>query len=194
MTLTTSGPAAPGSRVFVYVLWNNATQTFSSVSGGGLTWTVDGQVRNTSDYRLGIASAAAPLGLATGTVLTATFSGSVTHGLIASASFLGLAASSPLDASASSTQGGVVAWSANVTTTNPTDLVLGWSTIDANATSTPTAPNTEIHDFGDANFYGWATSVYRIESTAGVKTVNGTWSRNTGATANGTLAIAYKAG
>ena len=55
MTLTTSAAASPGSRVVIYVLWNNSTRTLTSVSGGGLSWTVDGQVKNTSNYRLGIA-------------------------------------------------------------------------------------------------------------------------------------------
>jgi hypothetical protein len=81
-----------------------------------------------------------------------------------------------------------------VTTTNPNDLVVGWSTIDANATSAATAPNVEIHDFGNSAFFSWATSTYRIESTAGSKTVNGTWSGNSGATANATVAVAYRAG
>jgi hypothetical protein len=193
MTLTTSAAAVASSRVVVYVVWYQATRTLTSVSGGGLTWTVDAQAKNSSNFHVAIASAPAPFGLNPSQVLTATFSGSVTHGLIAAASFTGVATTAPIDVTANSSQAGVVAWSANATTTNANDLVLGWSTIDANATSIPTAPNTEIHDFGDANFYSWATSTYRIESAAGLKTVNGTWSRNTGSTANATLVVAYKA-
>jgi len=194
MTLTTSAGAVANSRVVVYVVWYQATRTLTSVTGGGLTWTIDAQAMNTSNFHVAIASAAAPFGLNPGQVLTATFSGSVVHGLIAAASYTGIAPTAPVDVAASTSQDGVLAWSANATTTNANDLVLGWSTIDANATSTPTAPNTEIHDFGDINFFSWATSTYRIESAAGVKTINGTWSRNTGSTANATLVVAYKAG
>lgn len=193
MTLTTSAAAAAPSRVVLYLVWNNGTGNLTSVTGGGLTWTIDRQGKNTSNFWVAIASADAPFGLAPGQVLTARFSRSVTHGLISAASFTGVAPASAPDASALSTQGGVVGWSANVTTTNPNDLVVGWSTIDANATSTPTTPNVEIHDFGNSSFFSWATSTYRIESTAGLKTVNGTWSRSTGSTANATLAVAYKA-
>jgi hypothetical protein len=192
--LTTTAAAAAHSRVIVFVDWNNASRTLTSVSGGGLTWAVDRQVKDTSNYHAAIASADAPSGLPSGTVITASFSAGTTHGLIAAASFTGIAPTSAVDVANSATQSGVAAWSAGVTTTNANDLVVGFSTIDANATSTPTAPNTELHDFGDANYFGWATSAYRIESSVGAKTVNGTWSRATGSTANSTVVVAYKAG
>jgi hypothetical protein len=194
MTLTTTAAASAASRVVLYVVWLHGTRTLSSVSGGGLTWTIDRQVKNASNFRIAIASASAPFGLAPGQVLRASFSGSVTHGLIAAASFTGISPTSPVDASASTIQGGVVGWSADVTSTNANDLVVGLSTIDANATSIPTAPNTEVHDFGNTSFFSWATTTYRIDTTAGLKTVNGTWSRATGSTANATLAVAYRAG
>jgi hypothetical protein len=107
---------------------------------------------------------------------------------------MGVASLSPLDGTAANTQAGVTGWTCSVTTTNPNDLILGWSGIDANATSTPTAPNTELHDFGDIDYYQWSTSVYSIESTAGAKIVNGTWIRTTVPTSNLTLCAGYKAG
>lgn len=194
-TLTTAAAAAVGSRVFVFVNWNNGSRTLSSVSGGGLTWTVDRQAKDTTNYHGAIASASAPLGLAAGTVITAAFSASVTRGLIAAASFTGIASSSPRDATGSSSQGGVATWSASVTTTNANDLVLGWSGIDANATrtSTATSPSLEIHDFGNASYGARATSVYQIESTTGANTVSGFWTAGTGATANVTVVAAYRA-
>src|SRR4029079_858221 len=160
-------------------------------SGGGLTWTVDRQQKAAgNNSRVAIASAPAPSGLASGIVLTATFSGPVVHGLIAAASFTGIATTSAVDATGSATATGT-AWSASVTTTNANDLVIGFTTIDANATSTAAAPNTEIHDFGNASYYGWASSVYRIESTTGAKALNGTWSSSSGATGGVTIAVAY---
>jgi len=195
LTLTTTAAAAAGSRVFAFVDWTNSTRTLSSVTGGGLTWTVDVQAKATnSSIRQAIASAPAPAGLAANTVLQATFSGSVGHGLISAASFTGIATTTPLDTTATGTQAGVTNWPCTLTTTNANDLVLGWSTIDANATSTATAPNTEIHDFGDANYYGWATSVFRIEASTGAKTVSGTWSTNNLASSNLSVCAAYKAG
>jgi hypothetical protein len=195
ITINTSGAAVAGSRVFAFVNWNQSTRTLTSVTGGGLTWTIDVQAKATNgNTRSAIASAPAPSGLPTNTQLKATFSGSVTHGLMSAASFTGIAAASPLDGTTSNTQAGVVGWTCSVTTTNPSDLVLGWSGIDANATSVPTAPSLELQDFGDANYYQWSTTDYRIESSAGAKTVNGTWSRNTAATSNLTLCAAYKAG
>jgi len=194
MTLTTSGAAAANSRVFLFISWTHSTRTLTSVSGGGLTWTVDRQQKAAgNNSRVAIASAPAPAGLANGTVLTATFSGPVVHGLIAAASFTGIATTSPVDVTGSATASGT-AWSASAATTNANDLVLGFTTIDANATSTPTAPNIEINDFGVTSYYGWATTVYRIESTTGTKTVNGTWSTSSGATGGVTIVVAYRGG
>jgi hypothetical protein len=195
ITMNTSAAAAAGSRVYVFVNWNDPSRTLTSVTGGGLTFTIDNQAKSVNDdTHAAIASAPAPAGLPTNTVLTATFSGSVTHGLMAAGSFAGIAATSPLDGTGTSNQGAVAAWSCNVTTTNPSDLVLAWSGIDANTTSTPTAPSTELHDFGDANYYQWATSDYRIESTAGPKTVAGTFASTSLATSTLAVCAAYKAG
>ncbi len=91
----------------------------------------------------------------------------------------------------------MTAWTTSVTTTNANDLVLGWSGIDtasASTASTPTAPSTEIHDFGDTNLGEHATSVYRIESATGAKTVAGTWASLSGSTASITVAAAYRGG
>jgi lysophospholipase L1-like esterase len=194
MKLTTSAAAASQSRVFAFITWNNATRTLSSLSGGGLSWSVDVQARDASGNHGAIASAYAPSGLASGVVITATFSGSVGHGVMAASSFTGIAQTGSLDATGTSTQGGVASWTANVGTTNASDLVLGWSSIDTNATSTPATPSVEMHDFGDQWLNEWSTSVYRIESSAGTKTVAGTWARATGSTANVTVAAAYRAG
>jgi hypothetical protein len=194
MTLTTSASAAPNTRVFLFVDWNHGSRTLASVSGGGLTWSVDVQARDQSRNHGAIASASAPAGLPAGTVITATFSGAVQHGLIAAASFTGIASTSPLDGTGNNVQRTGAAWTSSVTTTNPTDLVVGWSGIDGVTTSTPTAPNIEIHDLSDSGYDESDTSVYQITSTAGSKTVNGTWANTSGSTANMTVAAAYKGG
>jgi hypothetical protein len=192
LPLTTSTAAASGSRVFVFVNWNDASGTLSSLSGGGLTWTIDVQAKDASGNHAAIASANAPNGLASATKLTATFSKVVANGLIAAASYTGIAGSAPVDVTGSNLQAGVAAWTGSVTTTNANDLVLGWSGLDANTTNTATVPNIKIYDFGDSNLWEWSTAEYRIETTTGPKTVNGTWARATGATANVTVIAAYK--
>jgi hypothetical protein len=194
MTLTTSATAAPNTRVFLFVDWNHGSRTLSSVSGGGLTWSVDVQARDQSRNHGAIASANAPAGLPAGTVITATFPGSVLHGLIAAASFTGIVSTNPVDATASNIQRTGVAWTCSVTTTNPNDLVVGWSGIDGTTTSTPTAPNVEIHDVSNSVYNESDTSVYQVASTSGSKTVNGTWANMSGSTANTTVAAAYKGG
>ena len=194
MTLTTSATAAPNTRVFLLVDWYHASRTLTSVSGGGLTWTIDVQAIDPTRYHAAIASASAPIGLPVGTVITATFSGAVVHGLIAATSFSGIAATSPRDATGTNLQGTGAAWTGSVTTTNPSDLIIGWSGIDSATTSTPNAPNIEIHDVSNSDYWESETSVYRIESTPGVKTVNGTWANTTNATANVTVVAAYKSG
>jgi len=194
MALTTTAAAAAHSRVFVFVQWNNSTRTLTSVSGGGLTWTVDIQAKEANNEHLAIASADNPAGLAAGATITATFSGSAGHGLIAGASFTGVSAQTPLDATASSTGSGSRTWSATLTTQNASDLVLAVSTIDANTTSTTSQPATEIHDYGDVNYYAWQTSAYQTTTSPGTQTTTGTWAANTNATGNLTITAAYKSG
>jgi hypothetical protein len=193
MNLTTTAAASSQSRVFAFIVWAGSN-TLSSVSGVGLTWTVDGQAPGPyNDYRVAIASAPAPSGLASGTVLTATFTGSVNHGNISAASFLGIATTNPVDVVASSSQFGVTAWSVPITTVNPNDLVVGASIIDGLVNNAPTAPNALIQTFQNPNFYSSLTSEYQIVTSAGAKTINGTWSGNTvGSIENATIAIAYK--
>jgi hypothetical protein len=190
--LTTSAAAVSGSRVFVFVNWNDASGTLTSLSGGGLTWTVDVQAKDASNNHAAIASANAPNGLASATKLTATFSKVVANGLIAATSFTGIAGSAPVDVTSSNLQAGVATWTGSVTTTNANDLVLGWSGIDANTTNTTAAPNIKVYDFGDSNLWEWSTAAYRIDATTGTKTVNGTWLKPAGSTANVTVIAAYK--
>jgi hypothetical protein len=192
MKMTTSAAATVNTRVFVFVVWTNASRVLNSVTGGGLTWTIDRQVKNAANYHVAMASAYAPSGLPTKTAITATFSGSVNHGDMAAVSFSGIAPNSAVDAAATSVDSGFAGWSATTTTTNANDLVLGFSTVDAVTTNTPTAPNIEIHDINNVNFYSSAASEYQIVSTAGAKTVSGTWANAAGAIGNATVVVAYK--
>jgi hypothetical protein len=180
--------------VFVFVDWYSGSGTLSSLAGGGLSWSVDVQVKDTTGFHTAIASASAPSGLAANATLTATFSRSVTSGLIAAASFTGIASNSPLDAKSTNLQSGATAWTGSVETTNANDLVLGWSAIDSSTTNTSASPNVEVLDFGNSVFGQSATAEYQIATTPGTKTVNGTWASRSGATANATVVAAYESG
>ena len=125
-------------------------------------------------------------------MLTATFAQNVTSGLIAAASFTGIAASSTPDVTGINLQGGVAGWKASVTTTNASDLVLGWSGIDTNTTNTAASPNTKLFDFGNTTFGEHATAEYQIATTTGTNTVAGKWANASGATANSTVVAAYR--
>ncbi|MBV9808688.1 MAG: choice-of-anchor D domain-containing protein [Solirubrobacterales bacterium] len=194
MKMTTTAAASTGARVFAFVSWASTTpRTLSSLSGGGLTWTVDGQVKGPYNYSIGIASANAPNGLPSATTLTATFSGSVNHGNMAAASFLGVATSTPVDVVATNSQNGVDNWTASITTVNPNDLILGASIRDALVANTATAPNVLIQTFQNPNFYSSLTSEYQIVTSPGPETVAGTWAGNTaGSIENATVVVAYK--
>lgn len=197
MSMTTTAAASSQSRVIVFVGWaSSGANTLATVSGGGLKWTVDGQAQGLYQYDVGIASAYAPNGLPSGTVLTATFSGTPAHGNMGAASFLGLAPANPVvDVTASSTQSGVNAWSAQVTTTNPSDLVIGASVRDALVTNTPDSPNILIQSLQNPNFYGSLTSEYQIDTNSGQYKLNGTWAGTTaGSIENATIVVAYEAG
>lgn len=82
LPVTTSGAIAAGSRIILCVGWRTAT-TLSSCSGGSLTWTIDRQLQDASLARNGaFVSAYAAAGLASGTVITLTFSGNTTAKLV----------------------------------------------------------------------------------------------------------------
>lgn len=198
ITLTTANTVASGG--FIVLLVGNfitGTPVVSSVSGGGLTWAVDKTVKN-SQLGIGLASAQAPAGLASGTVLTATYSATTTSRGISGVSFTGIATSTPVDATASATPATGTAWNGGgVVTTNANDVVVGAAMGDAGAgtTSTPGAGWTEVPttagDFNSgASGDSW-TLVYQIVAATGTYTPSGTWLASQ--TTNGGVGVAYKA-
>lgn len=196
IALTTSAAAVTGSRVFVVVNWFGV-RTLSSVSGGGLTWVVDKSQTNGSD-RVAIASADAPSGLASGTVITATLSGVATGKAIGGASATGIVTGSSgyLDVTGGNNPAAGTAWtSGNITTTNANDFIIAVAMADTSnngMSSTPTSPSIEIHDQPFNAAGEGMTSAYRIETVTGTIAIAGAW--NLSATVGTTVAIAsYKA-
>ena len=88
LTITTTRAVLAGARVLVVVSDLNG-DVVPSVSGGGLTWETDQNVRASDDARLTILGAQAPAGLATGTVLTVSYSGGHPNPRMAQALYIG---------------------------------------------------------------------------------------------------------
>lgn len=188
---TTTSSVAAGRKVIAVVSWYGS-QTLSSVSGGGLTWTVHGQTSG-SEYKMAYASADAPAGLASGVTITATLSGSAfARSLnLSSCDGLELNTNAPVDGSNFPAPAFLdSAWSVAVTTANATDVLFGaaWVTFLAPSGMAATAPATEVYEWADSD-NGVHQRVYTELSSTGSQTIGGTF------TATKTLvaaAIAFK--
>lgn len=167
------------------------TQSISSFSGGGLTWTIDKQGTGLGSIRLAIASAQAPSGLASGTTLTANYSASTPGARsLCGTSFLGVVTSSPVDGTPDNKGfSSTTAWTSNGMTIQAGSAIVAAAGNSTNLlTSTPTNPLIEAHDFGNGGFS--QTVGYQIQASAGTYTSAGTWSSAASGTVN---AVAYKA-
>jgi hypothetical protein len=196
ITVDTTSAIAVGGFIVVSIGWFDPSNVapLSTLSGGGLSWTIDKQGRLAGGGfgpSEAIISAQAPAGLASGTTLTGTFAASMGNQTceIGVSSFLGVKTSSPVDG----------------TPTGPTNNASGatWVTSSysiaagsvlyaaANCGDTPTNTQTagteayEVH----STFTGlWGS--YRIESSAGSYTLGGNLS---GAAQCDNVAVAYLA-
>src|SRR3954467_3304674 len=101
--ITTTAAVTAGNRIVAKFFYTSTFQTVSGVSGGGLTWTVDA-VGNfgggAAKSNVVIASAPAPAGLASGTVITCTLSGLANAQGATLDEYSGIATASPTDGSA----------------------------------------------------------------------------------------------
>lgn len=180
LALTTTGAAAAGSRIFVVVEWYGA-QTLTSVTGGGLTWTVD-KTATDGTVNIGLASAVAAAGLASSSTITANFSAATGLGNIAAVSFTGLGSAAP-EVTSSATHMGTT-WNAGSLVTTSAKLVLGFCTDFANGSAgiqtAPATDFTELVDFGEAGQPSATYGVYRIVSAAASYTPGGTVSTSAG--------------
>lgn len=186
----TTSAVTTGNKVIAFVFWFGAA-SLSSVSGGGLTWTVHVTSTGTA-HRVAIASADAPSGLASGTTITANFSTFADargirlvqcDGLVTNAG--GAVDGTGSNPSASTTTN----WSVSLTTTTANDVVFGCDWADFyTAGMTATSPATEIYD--------WTTSdgseshaVWKVATASGANTIAGSF---TGARTNAAAAVAFK--
>jgi len=195
-TLTTTSAATSASRVILFAWWYVASGTCTGATGGGLTWVVDKQFKDTLDggNHLAILSADAPSGLASSTVITPSFSVAADFGPgLAAASFTGLAtgAAGYIDVTSTGKEDFEEVWTTNnLVTTNADDLLVALSFGSGGVSNTATAPAIEIHDFAGEGAE-MVASVYRIVAATSTYTPGGTWSGTVGLQVN--IGAAYKA-
>lgn len=192
--VTTTDAVPSGSRVFLPIGWGDpSARTFSSVSGGGLSWAVDFQqaFSEAINWGFGIASAPAPAGLASSTVITATMSDGTLAVMLAVAYCDGIADSSVVDVTDGQGQAAATAWDTTATDTTFSDtLILGGCIHDGMTTNTPSGGASELADFQFATEV-WSMCVeYKVLSATGPASLTGTWA--SGAADNTSAFVAYK--
>jgi hypothetical protein len=126
-------------------------------------------------HRLRLSQRRLPLGLASGTTITATFSVAVDGRAIGGFHFTGVETASALDTTPSPNGQTVATLTSNsLTTANAGEVVIGFSHMEAQRTSTPTSPSLEALDWNSASTLSW-TLCYRIEASPSSYTFAGTW-------------------
>lgn len=193
IALTTSQAVASSGFIVLSVGWFNTGVTLSSVSGGGLTWTIDKQGQGPgTNMNAALVSAQAASGLASSTSITATFSASAIARMIGGTSFTGVATSTPVDTTdgPKSVTPATTAWTTNSVAISAGSVLIATAYAETtNSSSTVTSPSIEALDW---NYAGGVTQTtcYRIESSASSYTVAGTWATSM---QSDTVAVAYLA-
>jgi hypothetical protein len=177
-TITTSVTAPSDSLIIVIAGWGFGTDRTATVTGGGLTFGTAGSADQSSVQsfgyflRIGIYSAPAASGLASGATFTLTPSANFDGSLMSAYYVTGMdLTGSRLDAN-----------------TGAGAATGGWT---SGSDTTTNAVDSELHDWQFATNAWTACTAYRIESSAGSKALTGDWVAN----ANHVAAMAgYKSG
>lgn len=187
ISLVTTQPVAPGATISLAILWNADTTPLSSVSGGGLSWSIDRNALggDVGGNRMAFATALAPVGLAAGATLTASWPGGFGgNGLfIAGMSLLGVKTTSPLDGTppVNTAVAGSTAWTSNTQAMQAGSVMVGVVSAGATTgTNTPNSPQLESAEYADVPNSNAYVMQYRIEPNAGTYAISGVFS----ATAN----------
>jgi hypothetical protein len=193
IVLTTAAAAASGSRVIVAVHFSNATTSPTMLNTGGLTWTLDALGRGAA-FSTALFSATSAGGLASSTVLTATFNGTATSGFIMACSFTALPG--PVNTTQLATAGAGTTWTVTTAGTWPRDsVVYGVTEADTTTTGTNTpSSGTEVHELTNTGYAAALCSEYLIVTGAGPQTLSGTWAGLTGNSQKVTVAVVYQDG
>lgn len=177
-THATTATAPSGALIIVVAGWGSGTDRTATVTGGGLTWTTDQSNVSAGGYklRIGVFSAPAPAGLASGTTLTLTTSGADDGANIAACYVTGVDVGGTRKDASTGSAAVTASWDTTAaTTTNADDLIIGGSFGDGNRTSTATV-GTELFDFQNATNAWSMTVTYQIVASTGSKSLTGTWS------------------
>jgi len=196
VALTTSAAVAVGGRIFVGVGMDTsgADMTVSVVSGGSLTWIVEGTLTDQTfgfGAGVGLAYADAPAGLASSTVITATLvGGPAFDAVIAASSYLGI--SGVRDVERTDVLAGGTAWATgSLTTSEGGEIVITAACGRFGVSNTPTAPGIEDQDYDGTSRNSIIILQRRIEASAGSYALAGTFS--TAQDSFAAVTAAYKA-
>lgn len=180
MNFTTTVAAPAGTRIVCFVTWVSATAVPTTITGGGLTWTVDAQGGPTTDNkRCAIISADCPAGLASGTVIQVNFSAAATARSMGGASFTNCKGGSSGHVQgviSGNVIAGGSAWTTAAASFSADGLAVGLvsASTATNRTSVAVAPSVELFDLSPATGFDQAAG-YRTGSS-GTAVVAGTWS------------------
>ena len=177
---TTNVVVASGATIFVAVAAGDTSVTVADNSGNGYTYTQIATVLDANNLRIWLFRAYATNGLASGTVITATFGAAQIDRMLGASSFTGIASSSPEDVAATTRDStGETSWnSASITTLNADDVVIGLARTSGagSPTDVPGSPFLELLDWTLSGAQSSVTLIYRIVSATGTYTPNGVWS------------------
>ena len=194
VVLTTTAAVSSNAFIVLGVMAYEGTTTLSSVSGGGLTWSVDKtQIAGTSAIGLGIASAQAPSGLASSTAITFTFSDAAGGPRVAGGfSLFGVKTTSPLDGTPpASVRTTTAAWATNSMTVEAGSVLVALQFAENTDTSnTPTSPALQAWELlVPAGPFSMRMD-YDVRSSAGSASIAGTMGA---ASVAGNIVVAYLA-
>lgn len=194
--MTTSVTVPSGAMVFLLYGCGSGdgavVRSATTDNGPGLTYAEDVKQAGLSviDWAYIILSAQAPSGMASGTVITTTFTQLVIS-MLAGYYCTGLATSAAKDISDGSGPTSVTNWDTTATSTTVADtLVIGGALHDGLTTNSPTGSANELDDFQFAGEAWTMATEYKILSAAGSASLTGSWG---GAGITTSAFVAYKA-
>jgi hypothetical protein len=182
VNFTTSVTAPSDSLLIAIAFWGHSSDKTATMATTGLTWGTAGAPDHTNThvfgytFRVGIFSAPAASGLASGATIALTGSAPWDGALLAAYYVTGMDLTGTREDTSAGTGASGTAWNTgSASTTNADDLVIGGSMIDGATSSTATGSATELNDWQFATNSWTGTTAYRIESSAGSKSLTGTW-------------------
>lgn len=195
IAITTNVTVASNGLIVIAAASDNPATLLSSVSGGGLTWTVDKSAASTVSLDVvGLASAPAVAGLASGTTITATFDLAGTSKMIGGLSLVGAdLTASRVDGTPNANDTSGTSWTTLSYTIAAGSVLVAGAEYDLNRSATATSPSIKAWEVLEATGGNALAQAYRIEPSAGSYVVAGTWVSGLAGSGQENIAVAYKA-